>query len=341
MTVTQFRPPRDSKRRRKREPQNRKLDRILSDELQTTAEELEREAMKEPVEVPREDARKMLDRMLAAIHSDPELSAKAKETVFIEDEAGSPVQEAFTAAETPETEDMEELIRLGRALKASGKTLEDILEEAPGEACAPEAEVEAPKKKRRWTRPAKVLVGAAASFVVLITVSMSSNAMRMYWIEKFGWLFGNKPMTTVNNENHFDEDRNYTETEALNVIKDSLGIKPIYFAMKPDSMKFEQVYVDEEAEWAKMFYIYNDMSIVVLMDKSREDTSLAKVYDGEDLGGIKIEASGEDVFIHKIQRDNMSKAFYAETEYGDTFYSVIGDMEEEVFKDLMKHIEFW
>lgn len=326
MKVIPFKPPGDSPSRASRETENRNMDQMLSEELKKTAEGLERAAMEDPMEVPAEDSQAMLDRMLSMIHADPELHAKAQ--TYIED----PAEE-----EAAEEMDTEELIRLGKALKESGKTLEDIL--------GTEAEEPVPretrKRRRRWTKPAKVLVGTAASFCVLITCSMSSEAMRMYWIEKLGWVFGNKPMTAVDNDEHFQVDREYTEIEALDIIQNSLGIRPIYFTKVPDGMMYDSVFVEEE-QWAKLYYICNEKYVTILMDKTNENMSLGVVYDGKEIGSIKLKTSDNiDAVIHKIQRDEENTALYAEIEYENVYYNIIGDMKEEEFISLIENSMRW
>lgn len=327
MKVIPFKPPGDSPGRASREIENREMDQMLSGEMRKSAEGLEKTAMEDPIEIPLEDSQAMLDRMLSMIHADPELNAKAQ----------AYVEESADKAEAEEM-DTEELIRLGKALKESGKTLEDIL----GTETEKPVPDEARKRRRRWTKPAKILVGAAASFCVLITCSMSSDAMRMYWIEKLGWVFGNKPMTTVNNEEHFQVDREYTEIEALDLIKKDLGIIPIYFKEKPEGMVFDQVFIENNGQWAKLHYLYDEKYVTVLIDKSADDMSMGIVYDGNDIESIKLKTkSNIETIIHKIQRDEISTAFYAEIEYGSEYYSIIGDMEEEEFVQLIENIVFW
>ncbi|MCI5480994.1 MAG: DUF4367 domain-containing protein, partial [Lachnospiraceae bacterium] len=266
-----------------------------------------------------------------------------------------------TEAAVRDSEDeaeQEELLRLGRALKASGKTLEDILGKDVSD--GPEASVETdeedrkktapvspseekPKRKAgwRWKRTARIFAGAAACLLVVFMVSMTSNAMRMFWIEKIGVLLGNRPATTVDNEEHFSEDKVYTESEALDMIKRTIGIRPVYFRNMPEDMSFSEVYVEEDAQWAKTFYDYEEKSVRVLMDKSDKDMSLGIVYDGEELGSKKLEVNGMEIVVHKIQRDSEHTAYYADIEYENAFYSIEGDMKETVFLELVENIMFW
>ena len=165
--------------------------------------------------------------------------------------------------------------------------------------------------------------------------------MRMYWVEKLGWLLGNKPVTTVDNEEHFVEDREYTETEALDLIKSELGIQPLYFMNKPDGMVYDDVYIEKDAGWTKIFYSYQQKILVVLMDKSNNEMSLGLTYDGEDMSIQKREVNNIDILIRQIRRDKNNIGYCAEIEYGNAFYQITGDMEKEVLNELLDGIEFW
>ena len=364
MKVTKFRVPAEPPKGSVREAEYRRMDRKLSEEMAKKADELEQAAMEEELSVSDKDAQAMLERMLAMIHADPRLNAKAKESVEVPEstEAVHSVSmadgtEAAVRASEDEAE-QEELLRLGRALKASGKTLEDILGKDASDGAEASVETdeedrkktapvspseEKPKRKAgwRWKRTARIFAGAAACLLVVFMVSMTSNAMRMFWIEKIGVLLGNRPATTVDNEEHFSEDKVYTESEALDMIKRTIGIRPVYFREKPAGMKFEQVYVEEDAQWAKMYYDYEEKCVSVLMDRSSTEMSLGVIYDGEDLGTFRMDVNGIEVIIHKIQRDEEHIAYCAEIEYENTFYSVIGDMKEDVFLELMGNVMFW
>lgn len=350
MDIIKFRPSKDADEKALEEAENKQQDQRLAEEFRATAKELEARALaRQPqTELPAEDAQAMLDRMLAQIHADPELHKRAEQLVEVpestgENEKGSDGKMDREASvptvhtENDEEADMEELIRLGRALKNSGKTLEDVI----GKEAAQSSSDKDKRKRRRWRKSARIFIGAAASAAVVLIVSINSNAMRMYWVEKLGWLLGNKPVTTVDNEEHFVEDREYTETEALDLIKSELGIQPLYFMNKPDGMVYDDVYIEKDAGWTKIFYSYQQKILVVLMDKSNNEMSLGLTYDGEDMSIQKREVNNIDILIRQIRRDKNNIGYCAEIEYGNAFYQITGDMEKEVLNELLDGIEFW
>lgn len=351
MNIIKFRPSKDADEKALEEAENKQQDQRLAEEFRATAKELEARALaRQPqTELPAEDAQAMLDRMLAQIHADPELHKRAEQLVEVPESTGEngkgsdgkmdrEASVPIVHTENDEEADMEELIRLGRALKNSGKTLEDVI----GKEAAQSSSDKDKRKRRRWRKSARIFIGAAASAAVVLIVSINSNAMRMYWVEKLGWLLGNKPVTTVDNEEHFVEDREYTETEALDLIKNTLGMKPLYFMNVPEGMKYSSVYIDEQTQWVKMFYTYNQKNVIVLMDRSNKDMSLSAVYDGNVLTDKTVKTIGNiDVDIACIQRDKKNSAYYATFELGNIFYQITGDMEEQKFIELVKNIEFW
>lgn len=350
MDIIKFRPSKDADEKALEEAENKQQDQRLAEEFRATAKELEARALaRQPqTELPAEDAQAMLDRMLAQIHADPELHKRAEQLVEVPESTGEngkgsdgkmdrEASVPTVHTENDEEADMEELIRLGRALKNSGKTLEDVI----GKEAAQSSSDKDKRKRRRWRKSARIFIGAAASAAVVLIVSINSNAMRMYWVEKLGWLLGNKPVTTVDNEEHFVEDREYTETEALDLIKNELGIRPLYFSDILDGMIYDSVYIEEDAQWVKMFYLYQKKVLTVLMDKSDKDMSFGIVYDGEELETKTERIRNIDVIIHKIQRDKTHIGYYAELEYGNVFYYISGDMKEKDFLSLIDNMEFW
>ena len=351
MDIIKFRPSKDADEKALEEAENKQQDQRLAEEFRATAKELEARALaRQPqTELPAEDAQAMLDRMLAQIHADPELHNRAKQLTEVPESTGKngkdndgkmdrKVSGSTVYAENAKETDMEELIRLGRALKDSGKTLEDVI----GKEAAQSSTDKDWRKRRRWRKHARIFIGAAASAAVVLIVSINSNAMRMYWVEKLGWLLGNKPVTTVNNDaEHFSEDREYSEIEALDIIKSELGIQPLYFLNKPDGMIYDDIYIERDAGWAKMFYIYQQKIFVVLMDKSNNEMSLGLTYDGEDIETQKRKNDGADILIRQIHRDKNNIGYCVEIEYGNAFYQLTGDMEKEILNELLDGIEFW
>ena len=351
MDIIKFRPSKDADEKALEEAENKQQDQRLAEEFRATAKELEARALaRQPqTELPAEDAQAMLDRMLAQIHADPELHKRAEQLVEVPESTGEngkgsdgkmdrEASVPTVHTENDEEADMEELIRLGRALKNSGKTLEDVI----GKEAAQSSSDKDKRKRRRWRKSARIFIGAAASAAVVLIVSINSNAMRMYWVEKLGWLLGNKPVTTVNNdEEHFSEDREYTETEALDLVKNELGIQPLYFLNVPERLEYASVYVDEDAQWAKMFYTYEEKNIIILMDRSDKDMSFGVIYDGDILSDNVETIRNLDVEIVYIQRDKTNFAYCATFNRENVFYQIIADMPKSTFDELIKNMEFW
>jgi len=343
MSVTNFRIPRKMKNKLEQEylqdEEAMKQDAFLRKEFFEEAARLEAEAADLELDIPEEvrlqDSKDMLDRILSAAHADPKLAAILQQPV------GAALPECFVETQSEQMddseEDVEELILLGRALKESGKTLEDIVGE---DELSEEANAASPhsQKKKGWSRRARVMAGAAASILILFTFSMSSEAMRNFLLHKTTWLFANKPVTTVTHSENFIEDREYAE--AIGLVKTELGVPALCFEKSLEGMSYEEVFLDKEAHYAKIIYKYENKIITVLIDSVNGEMSMSRAYDGELLDVCAIPLWGLEVEIRKIQRDDDSMAFYADLSYGEGFYSIIADVEEEEFRYLVNNISF-
>ena len=89
--------------------------------------------------------------------------------------------------------------------------------------------------------------------------------------------------------------------------------------------------VDDDANIAELISLY--------LAKECYETKI--VYDGEELETKTEHIRNIDVIIHKIQRDKTHIGYYAELEYGNVFYYISGDMEEQDFLSLIDNMEFW
>ncbi len=340
---------------------DRETDQLFQEEFQEQAKRLEAEATKEPIEIPDDRASQMLEEMLGKIRSGQlgeearqKLDAPAGSTAYAQEEAAEETR-IIDKGEEPE-EDTEELLQLGRALKESGKKLEDILREMPAADHPPdrlnevledtsEAAAEKPARPRRRvlsSRKARIFAGAAAALAVVCAVTLSTSANRMYWVELFSQIFGNDAGVAVDNEAHYEEGLFREEDQALDAIKEQIGIEPLYFSIKPTGLRYDDAELNEEMGWGKMFYTYNDLIMTVNMRRASREITSTTYYDGEEIGSFQGELyDGTPIVMRKIQRDAEHTAYALDFERNNAFYSMIGDMEEEVFTDLVKNIRFW
>lgn len=203
MDIIKFRPSKDANEKALEEAENKQQDQRLAEEFSATAKELETRALaRQPqTQLPAENAQAMLDRMLAQIHADPELHNRAKQLTEVPESTGKngkdnagkmdrKVSDSTVYVENAKETDMEELI-----LPWPGTQRQ--LENTGGRYWKGGSTVlvrQDRRKRRRWRKNARIFIGAAASAAVVLIVSINSNAMRMYWVEKLGWLLGNKPL---------------------------------------------------------------------------------------------------------------------------------------------------
>ena len=349
--------------RRQQQNLDRDVDRLFQEGFQEKARRLEAEAAREGIGMPDGRAEELLQAMLGSIRAG-ELGEEARRKLD-EPVDGAGISGKGVVADG--AEDTQELLRLGRALKESGRSLEELLAAMPpagqepstgagavssGEISNAEEPGRDGKRKngrgthgrRRFfrTRRARVFAGTAAALAVVCAVTMSTQANRMYWVEVMERLFLGGAGVVADPEEYMEEDWSSDESLALDAIKEQIGIEPLYFNEKPDGMDYDSVELDGDVGVGKIFYRYNGLIITVKMWRTSWKTAITAYYDGEQIDNWTRELyDGMPVEIKKVQRDEKSTAYALDFERNGAFYSIIGDVPEEVFEKLVENIRFW
>ena len=232
--------------RRQQQNLDRDVDRLFQEGFQEKARRLEAEAAREGAGMPDGRAEELLQAMLGSIRSG-ELGEEARRKL---DEPADGAGISGKSAVADGAEDTQELLRLGRALKESGRSLEELLAAMPpagqepslGAGAVSSGEIsnaEEPGRdgkgktgrgthgRRRFfrTRRARVFAGTAAALVVVCAVTMSTQANRMYWVELLETLFVRGMGTVADEETYTEEGWRSGEGEALDAIKEDMRVQ--------------------------------------------------------------------------------------------------------------------
>ena len=349
--------------RRQQQNLDRDVDRLFQEGFQEKARRLEAEAAREGIGMPDGRAEELLQAMLGSIRAG-ELGEEARRKL---DEPADGTGISGKGVVADGAEDTQELLRLGRALKESGRSLEELLAAMPpagqepslgagavssGEISNAEEPGRDGKRKngrgthgrRRFfrTRRARVFAGTAAALVVVCAVTMSTQANRMYWVELLETLFVRGMGTVADEETYTEEGWGSGEGEALGEIKEKLGLEPLYFNEKPQGIAYEDAEVDDETGIGRVFYTYNDLIITVKMWRTSQRMTITVYYDGEVLESFQKELyDGTQVTVQKIQRDAEHTAYTVDFDRNGAFYSIMGDVSEDILDELIENVRFW
>lgn len=131
-----------------------------------------------------------------------------------------------------------------------------------------------------------------------------------------------------------------TEKEAYEKIEEEIGILALRLMDKPKGMELKKVYIDAEMGEAIMEFYYNDCVLNVYENKQNANCSFQTGLDGEVVGKIETFYLGKELEMIKIDKSDGEIAYQVQLKYGNAFYRLISDMEQEEFENILYGLIF-
>lgn len=197
------------------------------------------------------------------------------------------------------------------------------------------------RKKRSYLRLGKVAGVAGVCLMCVFAASMTSEANRSYFIRGLKYLSGDDTRVVVDNDED-NESVNTDEYEAIEDIKNKIGVEVPEFYYRPKKMKFYDYTVDEPASLARIEYEYADTMILLFIDKQNENTaSNVNVINGEEKVVDVISNDGIDITIKEIiDKGDEQSTYSARWRYENVEYYLMGKFSEEELKNIVKYMKF-
>lgn len=196
------------------------------------------------------------------------------------------------------------------------------------------------RKKRGYLRLGKVAGVAGVCLMCVFAVSMTSEANRNYFIEGIRYLAGDDTRVVVGNDEE-NEDINTDEYEAIEDIKNKIGVEVPEFYYRPQGMKFYDYTIAESTGAAYIEYQYRDTMIVFYIDKQNEYTaSNINIIKGEENTIDTISEDGVKITIKEIRDKEEVPTCKAVWSKNEVSYSLIGKMEVEDLKKIVEYMKF-
>lgn len=196
------------------------------------------------------------------------------------------------------------------------------------------------RKKRSYLRLGKVASVAGVCLMCVFAVSMTSEANRNYFIEGIRYLAGDDTRVVVGNDEE-NEDINTDEYEAIEDIKNKIGVEVPKFYYRPQGMKFYDYTIAESTGAAYIEYQYRDTMIVFYIDKQNEYTaSNINIIKGEENTIDTISEDGVKITIKEIRDKEEVPTCKAVWSKNEVSYSLIGKMEVEDLKKIVEYMKF-
>ena len=197
------------------------------------------------------------------------------------------------------------------------------------------------RKKRSYLRLGKIAGVAGVCLLCVFAASMTSEANRNYFIDGIRYLAGDDTRVVVDNDRD-NETVNTDEYEAIENIKNKIGVEVPEFYYRPKKMKFYDYTVDEPASLARIEYEYADTMILLFIDKQNENTaSNVNVINGEEKVVDVISNDGIDITIKEIiDKGDEQSTYSARWRYENVEYYLMGKFSEEELKNIVKYMKF-
>lgn len=196
------------------------------------------------------------------------------------------------------------------------------------------------RKKRNYLRLGKVAGVAGVCLLCVFAASMTGEANRNYFIEGIRYLAGDDTKVVVGNDEE-NEDINTDEYEAIEDIKNKIGVEVPEFYYRPQGMKFYDYTIAESTGAAYIEYQYRDTMIAFYIDKQNEYTaSNINIIKGEENTIDTISEDGVKITIKEIRDKEEVPTCKAVWSKNEVSYSLIGKMEVEDLKKIVEYMKF-
>lgn len=196
------------------------------------------------------------------------------------------------------------------------------------------------RNKWNYLRLGKVAGVAGVCLLCVFAVSMTGEANRNHFIEGIRYLAGDDTRVVVDNDED-NESVNTDEYEAIEDIKNKIGVEVPEFYYRPQGMKFYDYTIAESTGAAYIEYQYRDTVIVFYIDKQNEYTaSNINIIKGEENTIDTISEDGVKITIKEIRDKEEVPTCKAVWSKNEVSYSLIGKMEVEDLKKIVEYMKF-
>ena len=201
--------------------------------------------------------------------------------------------------------------------------------------------VEFRKKKHGHARLGRIAGIAGVCLLCVFAASMSSEANRKYLVNSVRILSGNDSQLLTDNSNE-NEKSSSEESDAIADIEEKLGVEVPEFYYRPQGMEFVDYSIKKIAPVAHIKYKYKKNNIYFYIDKQQEETvSNINSLNGSEKVLDKIHVDNMEVVIKKIQdTEDEQMTYVAEWNYKDVAYQLLGKLELEELKKIIKEMKF-
>lgn len=201
------------------------------------------------------------------------------------------------------------------------------------------------KKVVHRSRKKRRLFLALAAVLILVCGSViTGTGSKSYWKVLWERVAGDEEANIVNVEDmDAQETDDADEIQVFNEIRKDMGIFPVRFGYRPETMKFKQYEIDKNQNRVVLLYEYNGHIVQYSMYMNNVDSSYGRVEPDQLISEYLIVV--EDNISVEVKEysvsDNGKNRYVAEFEYMDVQYQIIGLMEKEQINKIIENLIFY
>lgn len=227
--------------------------------------------------------------------------------------------------------------------------IKDIpLEENPADKERLRAEIlmrvlqEEQKEKQKRTVRRKTLQWAAVMVVTLVGIfgmSMTSQANRIFLVQKVEEFFGKRTDITIQNKTI--ESANLDERRARDEIEQALEIDVPEFYYMPKQMKFSGYELFDDVDVARMYYTLKENLITFVISGNEDSAAVNRSIDGEIIDAFEADKDQIEIQMWKTNNEiNQNETIYAQWMYKNTYYIFSGNVDREEMKKIVENMAY-
>lgn len=199
---------------------------------------------------------------------------------------------------------------------------------------------EAQEKKGR-RRFGKIALNLAAVLALVSILGITSVGGPARLVEMMKRAVGEREVVQVDSNEENLKIAEEREEEAYQKIKDAFGVDPVRIVGRPDGLRFSEMEIDNTIQIAEMYYQYRGKTIVYFINASYAETSWGIDVEDEVTDSYQIEKRNVGIELKEYQVANSEeKRYSASYKYGGVEYFLMGTMEKEDMKIIVKNLHF-
>ncbi len=197
------------------------------------------------------------------------------------------------------------------------------------------------KRKHSYVRFGRIAGIAGLCLICVFAASMSREANRKYLVNSVRILSGNDSQFITDNSSD-NEHAATEESDAIADIEEKLDVKMPEFYYRPYGMEFYAYEVNSDNFYAKIEYEYENNILFFYIDKQdiSAESNISSLK-GENRVIEKIDRDDLNIIIKKVE-DGTEKlpTYIASWEYENTVYYLVGKIEIDELKKIVKEMKF-